>query len=58
MVSGNYTLDKAAVDKIKAWVQNGGTLITFKTASEWAIKQGLTKEKLQPIDTIKNTSSE
>jgi len=55
MVSGNYTLDKAAVDKIKAWVQNGGTLITFKTASEWAIKQGLTKEKIQPIDTVKNT---
>jgi hypothetical protein len=55
MVSGNYTLDKAAVDKIKAWIQNGGTLITFKTASEWAIKQGLTKEKIQPIDTVKNT---
>ena len=55
MVSGTYTLDKAAVDKIKAWVQNGGTLITFKTASEWAIKQGLTKEKLLPVDTIKST---
>ncbi len=55
MVSGAYTLDKAAVDKIKAWIQNGGTLITFKTASEWAIKQGLTKEKLLPVDTIKNT---
>ena len=55
MVSGNYTLDKAAVDKIKAWIKNGGTLITFKTASEWAIKQGLTKEKLQPVDTVKNT---
>ena len=56
MVSGNYSLDKTAVDKIKAWVQAGGTLITFKTASEWAIKQGLTKEKLQPIDTAKTIS--
>lgn len=54
MVSGNYTLDKPAVDKIKAWLQTGGTLITFKTASEWAMKQGLTKEKLQPVDTVKD----
>ncbi len=54
MVSGTYTLDKASVDKIKAWLQVGGTLITFKTASEWVMKQGLTKEKLQPIDTLKN----
>ncbi|MBA4054728.1 MAG: zinc carboxypeptidase [Marivirga sp.] len=53
MVSGNYTLDKQAVDKIKTWIQGGGTLITFKTASEWVMKQGLTKEKLQPIDTLK-----
>jgi hypothetical protein len=47
MVSGNYDLlDKAAADKIKAWVQNGGTLITLKTASEWAIRNGLSHEKL------------
>ena len=54
MVTGTYTLDKPAVDKIKGWIQSGGTLITFKTASEWAIKQGLCKEKLVPIDTVKN----
>ena len=54
MVTGTYTLDKPAVDKIKGWLQSGGTLITFKTASEWAIKQGLCKEKLVPIDTVKN----
>jgi hypothetical protein len=53
MVSGSYPTDKPTIDKIKAWVQNGGTLITFKTASEWAVKQGLTKEKLVVIDTIK-----
>ncbi len=53
MVSGNYNLDKTAVEKIRGWVQAGGTLITFKTASEWVMKQGLTKEKLQPIDTLK-----
>lgn len=55
MVSGTYTLDKPTVEKIKAWIQSGGTLITFKTATEWAIKQGLTKEKLVAVDTSKTT---
>ena len=54
MVSGTYPADKAASDKMKSWVQAGGTLITFKTASEWVIKQGLAKEKLVVIDTVKN----
>ncbi len=54
MVSGNYALDKAVVEKIKNWIQQGGTLITFKTASEWAIKQGLAgKHKLVPPDTVR-----
>lgn len=53
MVSGVYPTDKAVVDKVKAWVQAGGTLITIKTASEWAIKQGLTKEKLLATDTTR-----
>lgn len=52
MVSGNYSLlDKAATDKLKQWVQNGGTLITIKTAAEWAIKNGFTKEKMFTPDT-------
>lgn len=56
MVNGNYTLiDKTLTDKIKAWVQSGGTLITIKTASEWAIKNGFTKEKLLPVDSSKTT---
>ena len=54
MVSGTYPTDKPTIDKIKTWVQAGGTLITFKTASEWAIKQGVAKEKLVTIDTVKN----
>ena len=55
IVSGNYSLiDKPTGDKIKAWVQNGGTLITLKSGTEWAIRQGMTKEKIIPItDTIK-----
>ncbi len=54
MVSGTYPSDKPTIDKIKSWLQAGGTLITFKTASEWAIKQGIAKEKLVVIDTVKN----
>jgi len=54
MVGGTYPTDKPTVDRIKAWVQGGGTLITLKTASEWAIKQGVVKEKLIPTDTVKN----
>ena len=56
MVSGNYTLiDKATSDKIKAWVQSGNTLITIKSGTEWAIKNGFTKEKLLSVDTAKGT---
>ena len=56
MISGSYTLiDKPATDKIKAWVQAGNTLITIKTGSEWAIKNGFTKEKLLAVDSAKGT---
>jgi hypothetical protein len=47
IVSGMYNmLDKNTVDRIKAWVQNGNTLITIKTGAEWAIRNGFTKHKL------------
>ena len=54
MVGGTYAADKSMSEKIKSWVLAGGTLITIKTASEWAIKQGIVKEKLVAIDTVKN----
>ena len=48
LAGGNYAaLEKSSVDKLKGWIANGGTLITQKTASEWVIKQGITKEKLR-----------
>jgi hypothetical protein len=44
---GSYaSLDGATVAKIKDWVSNGGTLITFQTASAWAIQQGIVNERL------------
>ncbi len=50
MVSGNYDFDSAQIARIKQWVADGGTLITQRTATEWAIKNGLVKEKLRKID--------
>ena len=47
LCSGNYSqLGKSGVEKIKSWVQAGGTLITIRNATTWAIRQGLSKEKL------------
>ena len=47
LTSGIYnTLGKEDVAKIKSWVSGGGLLITFKTGTEWAIKEELVKEKL------------
>jgi hypothetical protein len=47
LTSGSYRgLGKEDATALKAWVNAGGTLITFKTASEWAIQEELVKEKL------------
>jgi len=47
LVSGSYnSLDKAATTRLKNWVNEGGTLIAFKNAIEWAIQQEIVKERL------------
>lgn len=49
--AGNYnTWDKPVIDKLKAWIADGGTLITFQTATAWAIQNELVKEKLVESD--------
>jgi hypothetical protein len=50
MVSGSYDLTKKQQEKIKAWVSKGNTLITIGTASSWAIKKKLVKEKLTDVE--------
>ena len=49
MVNGQYPTDIGFISKMKDWIENGGTLITFKSASEWAIKSKIVKEKLRAL---------
>lgn len=47
LISGDYkTLDSTKIDVIKHWVGKGNTLITFRSASSWAIEKKLVKEEL------------
>lgn len=40
LVGGNYSdWDKEVVNKVRNWVNDGGTLITFQNATAWAIRQ-------------------
>jgi hypothetical protein len=48
MVAGNYTmLGESGANKIKSWVQQGGTLILMKTAINWAIANKVVDEQLK-----------
>ncbi len=48
LVSGNYTmLGETGIAKIKTWVQQGGTLILYRTAVSWAIQNKLVDEQLK-----------
>ncbi|MBI5372226.1 MAG: zinc carboxypeptidase [Sphingobacteriales bacterium] len=58
MVGGNYNeLNK---DKLKAWVQSGGTLILTEEAVSWAAQNGITDTKLKkarsPVDSTQRLS--
>jgi hypothetical protein len=47
LVSGNYS--EINKDKLKAWVQNGGTLICFEDAIKWAAEAGITNTVFKKI---------
>ncbi len=49
MVNGQYPSDGDFVEKMKDWVKAGGTLVTFKSASEWAIKNKIASEKMRKL---------
>lgn len=47
MGGGYNPIDENTRNRLKMWIMSGGTLITTKGATEWVIRQGLTKEKLK-----------
>ena len=50
LVSGNYSsLGEETIDRIKLWVREGGTLITTRNASSWAISNQLVNESFAEI---------
>ncbi|MBM3915831.1 MAG: zinc carboxypeptidase [Sphingomonadales bacterium] len=47
MVGGNYSeLDK---DKIKSWVQQGGTLVVLEEAINWAVQSGISNATFKRV---------
>lgn len=47
LVSGNYSnLGKSTLERIRQWVQEGGTLITTRNATAWAIRNQWGNESL------------
>ncbi|MEO6314759.1 MAG: M14 metallopeptidase family protein [Chitinophagaceae bacterium] len=54
MVSGNYTeLNK---EKLKSWVQNGGTLICMEDAVQWAAQNGITNISFKKVPAAADSS--
>ncbi|TBW26789.1 M14 metallopeptidase family protein [Gramella sp. KN1008] len=53
MVSGNY--EDLDPERIKSWVNNGGTLITQRTASEWVINKELVEIELRKQEQEKDS---
>lgn len=46
LVSGNYNFGEKGTERIKSWIQSGGTLILQRTAVNWAIRNKLIDEQL------------
>ncbi len=46
IISGNYSFGEKGIERIKSWMQSGGTLILQRTAVSWAIRNKLVDEQL------------
>ncbi len=51
LASGNYSgLGEGTINKIKQWVRDGGTVITLRNATSWAIRSKFVNEKFADRD--------
>ncbi|WP_373514828.1 M14 family zinc carboxypeptidase [Persicitalea sp.] len=57
MVNGQYPTDAKFLGKVMSWVETGGTLITFKSASEWVIKNQIAKGKIRELKEKDSTAT-
>lgn len=46
---GNYGINQGGVDKLKRWVQEGGTLIAMQAAIRWAKDKGFANVELRTV---------
>ncbi|MFB6249167.1 MAG: DUF4350 domain-containing protein [Salinibacter sp.] len=45
LVSGNYDfLSESQIEDLREWIENGGTLITIRRATEWAVEHDLVND--------------
>jgi hypothetical protein len=53
-------IDKAAIEKLKTWVKNGGVLVGYKNTAKWLSSSKMISLQFdkQKMDTIKNISFE
>jgi hypothetical protein len=60
IVIPSSTIDTAAIEKLKTWVQNGGILVGYKNTAKWLASNKMINLDFEDskIDTIKNVSFE
>lgn len=57
MADGSYTdLDKAAQEKLRAWVAGGGTLLAIERAGRFLASAGITKTLYRPVSVERDTT--
>lgn len=57
LVSGNYALfGDDDIERIKGWLEAGGTLITIRDATSWVINNKIVEEKLKKVDKEANNN--
>ncbi len=56
MVGGSYNaLGNGAVDNLRRWIQDGGTLVLAESAVQWAAGKGLANVAFRKTDDLKET---